>query len=47
MTSWKDEPVLIVGGGIGGLADALALARKGIPSRRMPARKRSSPVNSS
>ena len=30
MTSWKDEPVLIVGGGIGGLAAALALARKGI-----------------
>jgi salicylate hydroxylase len=33
MTSWKDEPVLIVGGGIGGLAAALALWRKGIPSQ--------------
>jgi salicylate hydroxylase len=33
MTSWKDEPVLIVGGGIGGLAAALALARKGIASQ--------------
>src|SRR6202012_5752632 len=33
MSSWKDTPVLIVGGGIGGLAAALALARKGIPSQ--------------
>jgi salicylate hydroxylase len=33
MTSWKDEPVLIVGGGIGGLTAALALARQGIPSQ--------------
>ena len=33
MTNWKDEQVLIVGGGIGGLAAALALARKGIPSQ--------------
>jgi salicylate hydroxylase len=33
MTSWKDEPVLIVGGGIGGLAAALALARKGVKSQ--------------
>jgi 3-hydroxybenzoate 6-monooxygenase len=33
MSSWKDEPVLIVGGGIGGLAAALALARQGIPSQ--------------
>jgi 2-polyprenyl-6-methoxyphenol hydroxylase-like FAD-dependent oxidoreductase len=32
MSSWKDEPVVIVGGGIGGLTAALALARKGIPS---------------
>ena len=30
MTSWKDEQVLIVGGGIGGLTAALALARQGI-----------------
>ena len=27
------EPVIVVGGGIGGLAAALALARKGLPSR--------------
>src|SRR6185437_3453459 len=33
MTGWKDEPVVIVGGGIGGLAAALALARKGIASQ--------------
>ena len=33
MSSWKDRPVLIVGGGIGGLAAALALARKGVPSQ--------------
>jgi salicylate hydroxylase len=33
MTSWQDEPVLIVGGGIGGLATALALARKGLRSQ--------------
>jgi salicylate hydroxylase len=33
MTSWKDQQVLIVGGGIGGLAAALALARQGIPSQ--------------
>jgi len=33
MASWKDEQVLIVGGGIGGLAAALALARQGIPSQ--------------
>ncbi len=33
MSSWKDEQVFIVGGGIGGLAAALALARKGIPSQ--------------
>jgi 3-hydroxybenzoate 6-monooxygenase len=30
MTDWKDRQVLIVGGGIGGLAAALALARQGI-----------------
>ena len=30
MSSWKDDQVLIVGGGIGGLAAALALSRKGI-----------------
>ena len=29
----RQSPVLIVGGGIGGLAAALALARKGIPSQ--------------
>jgi len=33
MASWKDEQVLIVGGGIGGLTAALALARQGIPSQ--------------
>ena len=33
MTSWKDEQVLIVGGGIGGLTAALALACQGIPSQ--------------
>ncbi len=33
MTNWKDEQVVIVGGGIGGLAAALALSRKGIPSQ--------------
>src|SRR5215469_18454042 len=33
MTNWKDQPVLIVGGGIGGLAAALALARHGIRSQ--------------
>ncbi|HXX51472.1 MAG TPA: 3-hydroxybenzoate 6-monooxygenase [Xanthobacteraceae bacterium] len=33
MTSWKDEQVLIVGGGIGGLTAALALARQGIASQ--------------
>jgi salicylate hydroxylase len=33
MPSWKSEQVLIVGGGIGGLAAALALARHGIPSQ--------------
>jgi salicylate hydroxylase len=30
MANWKNQQVLIVGGGIGGLAAALALARKGI-----------------
>jgi 3-hydroxybenzoate 6-monooxygenase len=30
---WKNEQVLIVGGGIGGLTTALALARQGIPSQ--------------
>ena len=29
MSQWKDEQVLIVGGGIGGLAAALALERRG------------------
>jgi len=29
MSDWKDEQVLIVGGGIGGLAAALALERRG------------------
>jgi salicylate hydroxylase len=33
MTSWKSEQVLIVGGGIGGLTAALALARHGIASQ--------------
>jgi 3-hydroxybenzoate 6-monooxygenase len=33
MRDWKSEQVIIVGGGIGGLAAALALARKGIPSQ--------------
>jgi 3-hydroxybenzoate 6-monooxygenase len=33
MPSWKSEQVLIVGGGIGGLSAALALARQGIPSQ--------------
>jgi salicylate hydroxylase len=33
MSNWKDQQVLIVGGGIGGLAAALALARKQIPSQ--------------
>ncbi len=33
MSHWKVQQVLIVGGGIGGLAAALALARKGIPSQ--------------
>ena len=33
MTSWKDEQVLIVGGGIGGLTTALALVRQGIASQ--------------
>jgi len=31
--NWKSEPVLIVGGGIGGLTTALALERQGIPSQ--------------
>jgi len=33
MSGWKEQPVLIVGGGIGGMAAALALARKGIASQ--------------
>ncbi len=33
MTDWKERQVLIVGGGIGGLAAALALARRGIASQ--------------
>src|ERR1700728_1275982 len=33
MTNWRDESVLIVGGGIGGLTAALALERHGIPSQ--------------
>jgi 3-hydroxybenzoate 6-monooxygenase len=31
--AWKNEQVLIVGGGIGGLTTALALERQGIPSQ--------------
>src|ERR1700761_1386377 len=33
MSDWKDQQVLIVGGGIGGLTAALALANKGIPAQ--------------
>jgi 3-hydroxybenzoate 6-monooxygenase len=33
MSNWKEQQVLIVGGGIGGLAAALALARQGIASQ--------------
>src|ERR1700728_993968 len=33
MSDWRDREVLIVGGGIGGLAAALALARQGIAVR--------------
>jgi 3-hydroxybenzoate 6-monooxygenase len=33
VSSWKNEQVLIVGGGIGGLTAALALARQGIASQ--------------
>jgi 2-polyprenyl-6-methoxyphenol hydroxylase-like FAD-dependent oxidoreductase len=33
MSNWKDQQILIVGGGIGGLAAALALARQGICSQ--------------
>src|SRR5579863_8955173 len=33
MSNWKDRQVIIVGGGIGGLAAALALSRKGIRSQ--------------
>ena len=33
MSDWKSQQVIIVGGGIGGLAAALALSRKGIPSQ--------------
>ena len=33
MTSWKNEQVLIVGGGLGGLTAALAFARQGIASQ--------------
>src|SRR5262245_36154840 len=31
MSAGVNQPVLVVGGGIGGLAAALALSRKGIP----------------
>jgi len=33
MPNWKDQQVLIVGGGIGGLAAALALSRQGIAAQ--------------
>jgi 3-hydroxybenzoate 6-monooxygenase len=33
MSNWKDQQIIIVGGGIGGLAAALALSRKGIASQ--------------
>src|SRR5271166_3662510 len=33
MSDWKAQQVLIVGGGIGGLAAALALARQGIAAQ--------------
>src|SRR5580692_3032426 len=33
MSDWKAQQVIIVGGGIGGLAAALALARKGIAAQ--------------
>ena len=33
MSDWKDRDVVIVGGGIGGLAAALALARQGIAAQ--------------
>ena len=33
MPDWKDQPVIIVGGGIGGLSAALALERNGISSQ--------------
>ena len=33
MTSWKNEQVFIVGGGLGGLTAALAFARQGIASQ--------------
>lgn len=36
----RDEPVLIAGGGIAGLATALALAQRGIPSRLLEQRER-------
>lgn len=36
----RDEPVLIVGGGIAGLATALAFARHGLPSRILEQRER-------
>jgi 2-polyprenyl-6-methoxyphenol hydroxylase-like FAD-dependent oxidoreductase len=48
MSSWKDEQVLIVGGGIGGLTAALALARQGIPSQLIaPSSRKSAPASSS